>query len=305
MLAMCGRLDLIAVLVSACFLTGQSLSAQTEADASSQVQSDEPCSSTNNDDNEPTGPEIDIAEVVFSGALQMPIAEQDQIADSIKQKTHGTNTEAVRDEALERARAGWQNLGYFKVQVRGESRVLTKSPASQRIVLSVHVDEGPQYRLKEITFKNNSVFTDTTMLRGLFLINDGDIFSRDKIAEGLEKLRQAYGELGYINFTSVPDTKYDDEDKLISSVIDIDEGRQFYVGSIKVFGLDEGAKREFLSTLPFKRGQVYTCGLWEWSLKQNAARFSDCGCHGARGLPPRLNETSAAVTVTFDFRCAD
>ena len=33
----------------------------------------------------------------------------------------------------------------------------------------------------------------------------GDIFDRNTIAKGLEKLHYAYGELGYINFTSVPD----------------------------------------------------------------------------------------------------
>ena len=91
--------------------------------------------------------------------------------------------------------------------------MLTSSPASQRMALSFQVEEGLQYTLGEITFKNNKVISDVAALRGLFPINDGDIFSREKIAKGLENLRKAYGDRGYINFTSVPDTKFDDEKK--------------------------------------------------------------------------------------------
>ena len=96
-----------------------------------------------------------IAEVAFSGALQIATSDQDQIAASIKQQTKGNSLDEVTNEALERARAGWQNQGYFKVKVSGETKILTSGPASQRIALSVHVDEGLQYRLREITFKHN------------------------------------------------------------------------------------------------------------------------------------------------------
>ena len=43
-------------------------------------------------------------------------------------------------------------------------------------------------------------------LRNLFPLKDGSILDRMAIAKGLENLRSAYGELGYINFTPVPST---------------------------------------------------------------------------------------------------
>jgi hypothetical protein len=61
-----------------------------------------------------SGTEVSIDNVTFSGFLQMPISDQDEIATSIRQETHG---DAVIEEALERVRAGWQNRGYFKVTV--------------------------------------------------------------------------------------------------------------------------------------------------------------------------------------------
>jgi outer membrane protein insertion porin family len=181
---------------------------------------------------------------------------------------------------------------------------ITSNPASQRIGLSIHVDEGVQYTLSKITFKNNKGIKSVELLRGLFPITDGDILSRDKIATGLENLRKAYGELGYINFTSVPDTTFDDQNKAASIATDLDEGQQFYVSSVNVLGLDEAARQELLSEFPIKQGQVFSSRLWEKALLKYASMYPDCPC---RGYEPRhLDEHSATVAVMLDFRpCTD
>jgi outer membrane protein insertion porin family len=252
-------------------------------------------------DNDSPGPEISIVDVTFSGSLQMPISEQEEIANSIKQKIHGKSLDDVTEEGLERVRAGWQDRGYFKVQITGETRTLTSSPASQRIALSVRVDEGSQYKLSHITFKNNKAISSVETLRGFFPIVKGEIFSREKIGKGLENLRKVYGELGYINFTSVPDTQFDDENRLITLHVDLDEGRQFRVGSVNVQGVEESLREELLKT--FTVGQIYSSSLWEASLLKYAAMFPDCDCPNREQL--RVDEKSGIVMLTLDFRpCA-
>jgi outer membrane protein assembly factor BamA len=191
------------------------------------------------DDERPSGPEISIAELVFTGSPKMSISDQNQIAASIKQRTHGDVLDGVINEALERVRAGWEDHGYFKVQANGYATTLTSSAVGQQVALSVYVDEGTQYSFGEITFRNNKAISNVEALRGLFPVKDGDIFSRERVATGLENLRKAYGQLGYINFTSVPDTQFDDENKLIHLDVDLGEGKQFYVSSVNILGLDE------------------------------------------------------------------
>ena len=230
----------------------------------------------------------------------MTVADQEQIANSIMRQTRGTSLDAVMDEGLERVRAGWQDLGYFKVQVTGDTRTLTSSPTTQRIALSVHVDGGSQYKLSSITFKNNKVISSADILRGFFPIANGEIFSREKIGKGLENLRKAYGELGYINFTSVPDTQFDDENRLITLDIDLDEGKQFRVGRVNVLGLDESARQEVLNALPIKPGQIYNSRLWEAALLKNASMLPDCECPDREQL--REDNKSGVVTLTLDFR---
>ena len=62
----------------------------------------------------------------------------------------------------------------------------------------------------------------------MFPIKDGETFDTHKISKGLENLRKAYGEIGYINFTSVPETDIDDEKKLLTLNIDVEEGKPFF-----------------------------------------------------------------------------
>src|SRR5882762_2464642 len=288
------RLAPIIVLATTCLLARMPY-----VDAQSAV-SIAPCAeSSASGNNLPPGPEISIAAVTFSDSLQMLVSDQDQIAESVRQQAHGTSLDGVIDDGLERVRLGWQNHGYFKVQATGEARILSSSPVSQLIALSVHVDEGSRYNLGGIAFKNNRAISNVDTLRGLFPIADGDIFDREKISTGLENLRKAYGEIGYINFTSLPDTTFDDEDRLISLEIDFDEGKQFRVGTVKVLGA-EYARGQILKALPIKRGQIYNSRLWEESLLTYASMFRECYCrkHETR----HLDEKPGLVTLTLDFR---
>ena len=274
-------------------------SQQADAPVISEVQDQSYCPRSSTSHKAlPSGPEVSIDNVSFSGFLQMPISDQDKIAASIRQEIHGDSLDGVIEEALERVRAGWQNRGYFKVQVSGDTRTLTKNAADLHIALFVHVYENLQYRLNEITFKHSNV--DIEVLRSLFPIKSGDIFNREKIATGLENLRKAYGEMGYINFVAVPNTNSDDQKRMISLDIDLDSGKQFYVRSVNVLGLDEPARQELARDLPIKVGQIYNSRLWELSLLKHSSMFPDCACPHYQ--PLGVDEQTGTVGLTLDFR---
>ena len=109
-------------------------------------------------------------------------------------------------------------------------------------------------------------FQNSSALRSLFPMKDGDIFSREKVAKGLENLRKAYGEAGYINFTSVPDTKFDDEKKTVNLEIDVDEGKQFYVRRIEFQGNTTTRDKVIRREIALEEGQIYNSRFWELSL---------------------------------------
>ena len=97
-------------------------------------------------------------------------------------------------------------------------------------------------------------------------MKDGDIFSREKVAKGLDNLRNAYRELGHINFTSIPNTTFDEDKKLVNLTIDIDEGKKFFVRRIEFAGNTTTRDKVIRREVALEEGQVYDERLWKLSL---------------------------------------
>jgi outer membrane protein insertion porin family len=182
------------------------------------------------------------------------------------------------EEDTERVRAEFQNRGYFKVLVDEPKTEIHDTghtgfhiPGLQpglgkSVDITMPIEEGDRYHLGTITFKNNKAIPNNAALRSLFPMKDGEIFSREKVAKGLENLRKAYGEAGYINFTSVPDTKFDDEKKTVDLTVDVDEGKQFYVRRIEFQGNTTTRDKVIRREIALEEGQIYNSRYWELSL---------------------------------------
>jgi outer membrane protein insertion porin family len=182
------------------------------------------------------------------------------------------------DEDTERVRNEYQNRGYFKVIVNqpktqihdtghaGAHIPLLQSKSGKAVDITMPIEEGEKYTLGGITFKNNKAVGNTKALRSIFPIKDGEVFSKEKVGKGLENLRKAYGEQGYINFTSIPETRFDDEKKLIFLDIDVDEGKQFYVRRIEFQGNTTTRDKVIRREVALEEGNIYNSRLWELSL---------------------------------------
>ncbi len=217
------------------------------------------------------------------------------------------------EEDSERVRAEYQNRGYFKVVVQdpktqmrdtGHTGVhiplLMKGPG-KAVDITIPIDEGDRYKLGGITFKNNKAVTNIKALRSLFPIKDGEIFSREKIAKGLESLRKAYGELGYINFTSIPDTSFDEDKKLVFLEIDVDEGKQFYVRRIEFTGNTTTRDKVIRREIALEEGQVYNSKLWELSLLRlnQLGYFEQLKADDPNVTDRHLDEKNGTVDLTL------
>jgi outer membrane protein insertion porin family len=182
------------------------------------------------------------------------------------------------EEDVERVRAEYQNRGYFKVAIadpkadihdtgnKGIHIPLVQAGPGKAVDITMAIDEGDKYRLGKITFKGNKAIVNTAALRSLFPLKDGDIFSREKISKGLEQLRKAYGEYGYINYTGVPNTTFDDDKHLAFLEIDIDEGKAFSVRRIEFVGNTTTRDKVIRRELALEEGGTYNSRLWELSL---------------------------------------
>ncbi|HWR35839.1 MAG TPA: outer membrane protein assembly factor BamA [Clostridia bacterium] len=180
-------------------------------------------------------------------------------------------------EDAERVRVAYQEKGYFKALVQDPKTKIRdaggvrwyfpfKANNGKVVDITVPVEEGERFHLKEINFSGNKAITNTALLRRLFKMKEGDLFNTSLVRKGLDELRKAYGSLGYINFTSVPNTVIDDEKKQITINVDVDEGKPFYVRRIEFAGNSTTRDKVIRRELALEEGQVYNSQLWELSL---------------------------------------
>jgi outer membrane protein insertion porin family len=179
-------------------------------------------------------------------------------------------------EDAERVREAYQERGFFKVLVGDPKTAMHDTGGfhmnpfakhvGKAVDLTIPIEEGDRYKLGSITFKNGKAVTNMKALRGLFPMKDGEIVNVANLRKGLENLRKAYGELGYINFTGLPDTKINDEKKIIDIEVDLDEGKPYSVRRIEFTGNTTTRDKVIRRELAVEEGNVYNSRLWEFSL---------------------------------------
>jgi len=118
------------------------------------------------------------------------------------------------------------------------------------------IEEGPRYKIQDITFLGNTVFSDSRLRTGMKLAPEK--FARDEVLqEDLKRVQDLYGEIGYV--ATKIDTRYDfvEEPGWVVLRYAIDESTQSRFGRITIRGnrqtKDEVVRRE----LRFFPGEYY------------------------------------------------
>jgi outer membrane protein insertion porin family len=125
----------------------------------------------------------------------------------------GTVNQTKFEEDIARVEDYYQNHGYPNVRVgTPEVRILehSESAKTQWVELKIPVTEGNLYRFGDLDFDGNKRIR-TEYLHSLYAVKPGEVYSRKKIVEGNKKAQEAYGTLGFMEFTPYPDlTRSDD-----------------------------------------------------------------------------------------------
>jgi len=204
------------------------------------------------------------------------------------------------EEDTERVRQAYRDKGYYtaaveepKTQIRDEGGLnwFTFRPnKGKRIDILMPIEEGARYRLGTITFTGNKAVNNVKALRATFAVKDGEWFNATLISKGLENLKKAYGQLGYINFGAIPKPVFDEDKKTVSLDIDIDEGKPFYVSRIEFEGNTITRDKVIRRELMLDEGSVYNSQLWEYSLlRLNQLEYFD---------PLKVDQDSTATQDT-------
>jgi len=181
------------------------------------------------------------------------------------------------EEDAERVRDALQSHGYFTAVVEDPQTKLRdvthtfhmpifQKKEGKAMDIMIKLEEGDRYRLKSISFSGNKAIPNNTFLRSLFPIKDGEIFDTHQLRKGIENLRKAYGELGFINFTANPTNTIDNEKKTIALNVEVEEGKAFFVRRIEFQGNTTTRDRVIRRELLIQEGQKFNQRLWDLSI---------------------------------------
>ncbi len=86
--------------------------------------------------------------------------------------------------------------GFLDAEVGRDIEFLTPDKSKARLIFRIH--EGPRYRVSEVRFRGNKVFSNNELARRLEL-HRAAFYTKESLHRDLKTLQDAYGELGFID----------------------------------------------------------------------------------------------------------
>lgn len=148
---------------------------------------------------------------------------------------------------LETLRSYYLDRGYIRFNI--ESTQVSISPDKEGVYITINVSEGEVYTIHDMKFAGNLILPEDNLKR-LFLLKEGDTFSRQRVTYSSELMGKRLGNEGY-TFAKVDGIpKIDDEKRTVDLTFFVEPGKRTYVRNINFSGndstVDEVLRREML-----------------------------------------------------------
>src|SRR5579875_2526700 len=185
------------------------------------------------------------------------------------------------EEDRERIQQFYQDHGYFTAHTTDAKVdiVTTITSGSFRIPLihqqslgkaaNIHisVEEGRLYHLNNINFVGVKLFrTPDSLMKPVFGMGQGDVFSTAKLRKGITDLQKLYGQFGYIDAVAEPSFEPVPNTDKLDLTLTLDEGKQFFVRRIDFSGNTTTRDKVIRRELLLDEGEVFNTHLWELSI---------------------------------------
>jgi outer membrane protein assembly factor BamA len=176
------------------------------------------------------------------------------------------NEDEVLDYCLHKVRQVLSARGYLQAQL-GKPREEQSEGVLKTIVT---VKEGAQFRLGEVKINGTRILAPT-QIREILELKTGEIANGDSISAWLfERVKKAYGNLGYIQYTAEVQPTFHRKDGAREGVADlavtIDEGPAFTTGSIQFEGNENVSRDVLLREMTVRNGEIFSQDLLDDSL---------------------------------------
>jgi outer membrane protein assembly factor BamA len=209
----------------------------------------------------------------------------------------------------EQVRPLYQKQGYLRARLGPPEIRLTGNPNQklpEQIPVFVPVAPGAIYKWKGVEWSGNSLLSSNTLTSDLGL-KDGDIADGMAIEAGLDRVREEYGHVGYLEAKVDPLPSYDDQAHTLSYKVRIEEGQAYKFGALTITGLSPTAEKRLRDAWTIPQGELFDKAVFEEFLTKLEAKpaeiFHNLPVHyenvGHWIQPDQANHT---VDVLLDFK---
>ncbi len=178
----------------------------------------------------------------------------------------------------------YKEHGYMQVQVGEPIARIFEGPrgvlpmfrkTKQQFYVELPIDAGDQYRVGELALKDCGILKCEALVKA-FGLNKGDVVNFAKIKKTLEDMKKLYGNMGYINWSYIPEQNFDQKNKTMDLTFTLVTDKQFTVHRINFQGntktRDKIMRREFI----LEEGRTFSTYALEMSvLRLNQLGFFD------------------------------
>jgi outer membrane protein insertion porin family len=202
------------------------------------------------------GPRIQIKSIKFEGNHAIKTSD---LKTAIKLSTRSWllfpvyyNQEKVEAD-VEKLRTLYYDRGFLnhRISVHGQSHI------------TFVIEEGPLYKVGNITVKGNTHFDNEKLLAGMQL-ETGQTYYQNKAQAQTKRIAKIYHEDGYVDADVRQDIKFVPEANVVDVEYKIDEGRQFRIGKVEITGneqVHDKVIRRVLDEYDFTPGELYNAYL--------------------------------------------
>lgn len=146
---------------------------------------------------------------------------------------------------IERVESYYQDRGHVDMSVRSAQVSIT--PDRKQVYVTVNIDEGELYTVNEVELAGELRDVDPDVIRSLFLVQEGQTFSRARMTSTEERITAVLGNSGYTfaSATGIPETR---DDGTVDVTFYVEAGKRAYVRRLSFVGNkvthDEVLRRE-------------------------------------------------------------
>jgi len=212
---------------------------------------------------------------------------------------------SLLDKIEQELRRIYFSEGKYGVKIKS---IVTPQPRN-RVGVEITISEGRSAKIRKINLVGTAKFKTKKLLKLFVLRTPGaltfyskkDQYSKQKLGGDLEKLRSFYHDNGYSEFRiSSTQVSISPDKKDIYITINVHEGPQYRVRSIKLAGRFDMTKAEINAMVSFTKGSIYSRKEVTSSRKKIKEHLANNGYANAQiKAIPSLNKKKNTVGITL------